>query len=149
MTAPRLVRVKRGRIRLLPGEPRDFVNQPAGPIVRDLERRMRLVSGLAKFRVRVRTGLLLTTIRERTNIKTGKAGWPSVDVIAGKARGTDKYRTVPVIEDQGSRPHIIRARRKKALRFVMNGKVVIRTAVHHPGTKGSGFLTKSLEAAAG
>jgi hypothetical protein len=136
------VRFATGRVRLLKGEPKLFANDRTQGVVSDLERRMALVSGIAKLKVRVRTGLLLTTIRQRTNINLN--AWPSVDVLAGRAGA----RTVPVIEDQGSAPHVIRARRKKALRFMINGQVVFRQKVNHPGTQGSGFLTDSLKYAA-
>lgn len=139
-------RVSPGQVTLHPGEPKLWANQPRGPVSRDLERRMSVVSGVAKLRVRVRTGLLLSTVRE-SGARVSANGWPHADVIAGKSGG--KGRTVPVIEDQGSRPHVIRARRRKALRFVINGKVVFRQKVNHPGTTGSGFLTKSLRYAAG
>lgn len=137
-----MIRIKPGTVRMLKGEPRAFVNDRNSGIIDDLERRMTVVAGIAKLRVRVRTGLLLTTIRTRTNRNT--RGWPSVDVLAGKAGA----RTVPVIEDQGSPPHQIRARKRHALRFVVNGQVVFARKVNHPGTTGSGFLTRSLDAAA-
>lgn len=129
-------------VRLLPGEPHLFVNDRRQGVIPDLERRMALVAGVARVKVRVRTGLTLASIRQRTNVNP--AGWPSVDVIAGH-EGTN---TVPVIEDQGSRPHVIRARRRKTLRFVVNGRVVFRRKVDHPGTQGSGFLTDALPYAA-
>ena len=44
---------------------------------------------------------------------------------------------VPVIQaatlDSGARPHVIRPRRAKALRFVMDGRVVFARVVNHPG----------------
>jgi hypothetical protein len=140
--ANNLVRFKVGKVRMLEGEPKAFVNDPKGGVVYDMERRLRTVAGIAKLKCNVRTGLLLTTIRTRTNLKAN--GWPTFDVIAGKSGA----RTVPVLVDQGSPPHVIRARRKKALRFVVNGQVRFATKVNHPGYRGSGFLTKSLEAAA-
>ena len=45
----------------------------------------------------------------------------------------------------GTRPHIIRAKKKgKKLRFVVAGKVLYRPLVHHPGTKAQPFLTRAL-----
>jgi len=49
--------------------------------------------------------------------------------------------------DRGSRPHIIRAKRGKALRFVANGQVVFRRSVRHPGTKPTNFLRRTTSAA--
>lgn len=133
------------QIRLLPGEPMGFANDPHEGVMRDLRYRTFLISGLAKLRVQVRSGFTLTTIREEVSRSVRR--YPHADVIAGKAgarRADGGPRTVPVILDQGSRPHVIRARRRKALRFVVNGRVVFRRTVMHPGTRGSGFLTKSL-----
>jgi len=134
-----------GRVRLLPGEPQAFANDPHEGVVYDLRYRAFLISGLAKARVQVDTGFTLTTIRDEINRNVRR--YPYADVIAGKSgarRPGGGPRTVPEILDRGSRPHVIRARRRKALRFVVNGRVVFRRSVMHPGTRGSGFLTKSL-----
>lgn len=45
----------------------------------------------------------------------------------------------------GSRPHIIRARKKKALAFKMDGRTVIVKSVVHPGTDGRPFLRMAAE----
>lgn len=47
---------------------------------------------------------------------------------------------------RGTRPHIIRARRAKALRFYWRGKVQFRRSVRHPGTKPNGYLVAALKA---
>ncbi|MGC4947698.1 hypothetical protein ACLQ2N_16070 [Streptomyces sp. DT224] len=44
----------------------------------------------------------------------------------------------------GTRPHIIRPRRKKALRFEVGGRVVFARVVHHPGTKPNDFMKRAL-----
>lgn len=48
-----------------------------------------------------------------------------------------------------TRPHIIRARRARALRFRSRatGDIVFRKMVRHPGTKGNDFLVRALQAA--
>lgn len=47
---------------------------------------------------------------------------------------------------EGTRAHIIRAKKKKALKFVgRGGVVVIRRQVRHPGTKARPFLQRALE----
>jgi hypothetical protein len=45
----------------------------------------------------------------------------------------------------GSAPHIIKARKKKALRFVMDGEVVFAKSVRHPGTRPRPFLAKAAQ----
>jgi Bacteriophage HK97-gp10, putative tail-component len=49
----------------------------------------------------------------------------------------------------GTRPHIIRPRRARALRFVVNGRVVYAKVVHHPGTRPRPFLDRALREVAG
>jgi hypothetical protein len=45
----------------------------------------------------------------------------------------------------GSGPHIIRPKKKKALRFVVAGRVVYATKVHHPGSPPRPFLRHAAE----
>ena len=55
---------------------------------------------------------------------------------------------VPVIQaattDRGARPHIIRPRKGKALRFVVDGRVVFARVVHHPGNRPSRWFSKVM-----
>lgn len=133
--------LRAGRVLLYPGEPRLWMLVEPDTL-RDLERRMTVVQMGARVRVRRRTGRLLSTIR-KNNGATKKG--PYVDVIAGERGGRLRYT---MIEHDGSRPHVIRPRRRKALRFLVDGRVVFRSKVNHPGTRGTKFLTASLPLAA-
>lgn len=130
-----------GQVKFYPGEPTAFVVDPGGPVIRDLDRRMTRVQLSARHLVRRRTGLLLSTIRKQPHFST-RFVW--VDLLAG-GRGA-RY---VMIEHDGSVPHEIRARRRKALRFTVDGQVMFRSRVWHPGTEGTHFLTLSLPLAAG
>ncbi|WP_234467785.1 hypothetical protein [Streptomyces sp. MBT62] len=44
----------------------------------------------------------------------------------------------------GTRPHIIRPRRARALRFEVGGEVVFAGKVRHPGTRPNDFLARAL-----
>lgn len=44
----------------------------------------------------------------------------------------------------GTRPHLIRPRRAKALRFEVGGDVVFSKLVRHPGTRPNPFLQRAL-----
>lgn len=44
----------------------------------------------------------------------------------------------------GTRPHIIRPRRARALRFEVRGRVVYAAYVRHPGTRANDFLGRAL-----
>jgi hypothetical protein len=54
----------------------------------------------------------------------------------------DHPATVYVIN--GTRPHVIRPRRAKALKFTVDGRTVFATVVHHPGTKANNFLAEAM-----
>jgi len=49
--------------------------------------------------------------------------------------------------ENGTRAHIIEAKRAKALKFSVNGQMLFRRRVQHPGTKGAYFLTQARNAA--
>ncbi|MEV5929907.1 hypothetical protein ACPCSG_26990 [Streptomyces cellulosae] len=44
----------------------------------------------------------------------------------------------------GTRPHIIRPRRAKALRFEAGGEVVFAAYARHPGTRPNNFMAQAL-----
>ena len=129
------VRVRTHWVALYPGEPTKWALTDQG-VGRDLDRRMTKVQMVAGARVRVRTGTLLSTIRKNPGLS---ARGQYVDVLAG-GRGA----TYVGVEEFGSVPHRITARRRKALRFVQGGRVQFRRSVWHPGTTGTFFLTRSL-----
>lgn len=47
----------------------------------------------------------------------------------------------------GTRKHIIRPRRAKALRFTVEGRLTFAKVVHHPGQPARNFLAQSLREA--
>jgi len=61
--------------------------------------------------------------------------------IVGTVTVSPKY-TLPV--HNGSRPHIIRARKKRALKFHGRHGVVIVKSVKHPGTRPRPFMWRAL-----
>ncbi len=69
------------------------------------------------------------------------------DIVAGKV-GT-RTASYVLAHHNGSEPHVIRPRRAKALRFVIDGRVVFAAKVDHPGSPGTYFLTRALPAARG
>jgi hypothetical protein len=103
----------------------------------DLDRRAARVRSRARQLVGVDTGLLISTIRV-------ESGPGYRDVVAGRRGAGTKY-VLP--HHDGSEPHVIRPRRAKALRFVINGRVIFAARVNHPGSRGTYFLTRALPAA--
>jgi len=70
----------------------------------------------------------------------------NVKVMRTRVKGTvgNRAKYAAAVHD-GSGPHIIRARRKKALRFEVEGKVVFARSVRHPGTQGRPWLLEAAE----
>lgn len=109
-----------------------------GPVGRDLDDMSRKVLNRARVLVGVRSGVLLTSLRRQSGI--GPLG-RYVDVVAG-VRGVTDYL---MAHHDGSPPHVIRPRRRKALRFTQNGQVRFARRVNHPGNRGTHFLTRALD----
>lgn len=88
--------------------------------------------------------LVMRSLRKHAPKRTGtlqsSLKWVSVgnvDVLWGVYYG--KY----VIT--GTRPHEIRPKKAKALRFEIDGKVVFAKRVNHPGTKPNDFRVRAVE----
>lgn len=130
------------RIDFAPGQPRAFIITD-NDLSRNLDLRASRVQMGMRFRVRVRTGKLLSSIRKN---RGRDASTQYVDILAG-----GKQASYVMIEEEGSKPHVIEARRRKFLRIPVGGggaRVIFRVRVHHPGTTGSHFMTRSLPLAA-
>lgn len=61
--------------------------------------------------------------------------------VRGEVFNNTKYA---LAVEQGTEPHIIRPKKKKALAFQMGGRTVIVKSVRHPGTVGSHFMAHAL-----
>ena len=89
-------------------------------------------------------------VRERAKRKfkshTGKLA-QSIHVQRVNQYAVDVRADAPYagIVHNGSKAHIIRPRVAHAIRFVANGKAVFSRLVHHPGTKGTKFLSSAAE----
>ena len=83
------------------------------------------------------TGTLASTIRKRDG--RDRRG-VFVDVVVGR-EGLTPYLGYIL---NGTPPHLIAARNAKALRFVMDGVVVFRQLVRHPGTQPNNFMERGL-----
>lgn len=91
----------------------------------------------AKLNAPVQTGYLRNSIRK---VPTFNARGPAFRVEA-----TANY--APFVEED-TRPHVIRPRHGKVLKFRIGGRVVYAKIVHHPGTKGQHFLAKAVRTVA-
>jgi hypothetical protein len=123
-----------------------FVNDPDGPIRRDLRRRATLVQQYQIRRAPRRTGRLVSTSRKRETSRGPLR--PAVEVIIGRDGFTDYLGYILF----GTHAHVIRAipnRPNAHLRFVVGGRVVFAKEVLHPGTRANNFVRDSLKMARG
>lgn len=106
---------------------------PGGLVYRSMERRLNRAETIAR---RLAPG----SMSERIESSIDGRGRN----IIGRLESTHPA-TVFVVK--GTRPHIIRPVRARALRFTVGGRVVYAKIVHHPGTEPNDFLTRALRAA--
>lgn len=110
-----------------------YLNTPAGPLWKKLDRRADRAQRGAKAKVGVKTGRLRASIYKRH---------------LGNATG--QYITIgskvnyALMHHEGTRPHTITAKKGKALTFTKGAKVVRTPMVKHPGTRPNKFLSSQL-----
>lgn len=70
----------------------------------------------------------------------------NIATLRTQVKGTvvNRAKYAAAVHD-GTGPHIIRARRKRALRFTVGGQVVFARSVRHPGTRGRPWLMEAAE----
>lgn len=96
--------------------------------MRSLQRR---IANQARQDVPVRTGNLGRRIKEGDIQTVGPR------TVHGSVLDTADYA---LYVHEGSRPHLIRPRTAKALRFEIGGRTVFAKLVRHPGTRARPFL---------
>lgn len=82
--------------------------------------------------------------RNARSMAPGKMGRKVKAVVVGKHVRIESTHPATMYVIKGTRPHIIRPRYRKVLKFTMSGRTVFAKVVHHPGTKKNDFLTKAL-----
>lgn len=100
----------------------------------ELREASRQVVNRAKVLVPVRTGRLRSSIRAEP---------PRFFSLRGVVSVGSDLEYAGFVND-GTRPHVIRPRRAKALRFTVGGRTVYATVVNHPGTRARPFLDRAL-----
>jgi hypothetical protein len=114
-----------------------FLNTPHSGDSMDLwkylEIKKKLAVADAKRMVGVRTGALRASIvgRHLGNF-TGQYLW------------IGSSQSHALAHHEGTKPHIIRPREAKALRFTKGTSVIYTTMVRHPGTKPNPYLSRQL-----
>ena len=107
-----------------------------GMIGRDLNRRLRTLEFRGRMSAGVKTGELKR--RMETKRKVIRQG------LEGQVGSPVRYAAA---HHDGARPLFIRPKKAGALRFVVGGRVVFASRVHHPGNRPNPYLTRWLREA--
>ena len=113
-----------------------------GPPGLDFQRRMRTLAYRQRTEAPRRTGKLAESITDRK--MTSDPG-RFLEAASGVNPGILGQTGYALMQSQGTRPHIIRPRYARALRFVVAGVVVYAQRVQHPGTRPNPYLTRHLQ----
>lgn len=112
-----------------------------GPPGRDFERRMRTLAFRQRSEAPLRTGKLAGQVEPR-RMQSDFGRY--LEGAAGVNPGQGGQRGYALYQSEGTRPHIIQAKRGKSLRFVVAGRTVFARRVQHPGTRPNPYLTRHL-----
>lgn len=112
---------------------RQMLRGGGGLVYNEIERRTRRANTFAKAQVGKDTRALYRSINYRVTAGSGN--------VLGVVTANNK---IALMHHNGTRPHIIMARRAQTLRFKSRGKIVYAKVVRHPGTRPNRFLTDSL-----
>lgn len=82
--------------------------------------------------------------RNARRMAPGKMGRKVNAVVVGKHVRIESTHPATMYVIKGTRPHQIRPRTRKVLKFSVKGATVFARVVNHPGTKKNDFLTKAL-----
>lgn len=97
--------------------------------VADTAKRMQETEVKMRLRPHTRTGNLLQNTESKIVRTTRRY---TIILRNGALKGRVGYAS---FLDKGTSPHIIRARRARALRFMYQGRFILRTQVKHPGNR--------------
>ena len=112
-----------------------------GPVGRHIRSRSERLAELARSTAGIRTGRLKAAIgTDYSGELTAKIG------VNPHLPDSDRHGYA-YYHHEGTLPHLISARRAKALRFLAAGMPIFRYSVHHPGTKPNPYLTMYLREA--
>lgn len=103
--------------------------------------------GMARLDAETQKFLVTKARRVQRNARRmapGRMGKKVNAVVVGRHVRIESNHPATMYVIKGTRPHLIRPRTRKVLKFRMEGRTVFARLVHHPGTKKNDFLTKAL-----
>jgi hypothetical protein len=110
-----------------------MLKSPVGEVGRYLAGRARLIVVGARGQVGKKTGKLQASIHSRqSRTAYGQMVWIGSTVEYALAH------------HEGTKPHIIRPDKAKALRFTSGSRIIYSRAVKHPGTRANRYLKDQL-----
>ena len=116
-----------------------------------IERMLRLPGGMVYRNMERRVQRVEAEARRRAPGSMGQGGNITVQIRRGPGgdfQGVINSRhPASLYVLGGTRPHVIRPVRARALRFTVGGRTVHAKVVFHPGTKPNNFLAEALRAA--
>ena len=113
----------------------DFLlNDPFGPVGRDLNSRARQVLRAAKAQAGVDTGRLKKSMQVRNHKRT----------MTGQSIEVGSPLSYALLHHNGTRPHLMVLNRDKLFRFTSGSRVIYTQTVRHPGTEPNRYLTDNL-----
>lgn len=114
--------------------PLDYLlNNPAGPVGRDLVKRGQKVLNAARMQVGVDTGRLKASLKMNHERDS-----------RGQFVRVGSKLNYALMHHEGTRPHIIVPKRSQVMVFNKGSQVIYATTVRHPGTKANRYLKDNL-----
>lgn len=114
----------------------------------------RVIKGESRKALRLRAPQVLNRAKILAPVDTGrlrasgKVSYSGLFSFRPKATIVFDVDYAQMVND-GTRPHVIRPKNAKVLRFVVGGRVVYAKVVHHPGTRANPFLDRALREVVG
>lgn len=114
----------------------------------------RVIKGESRKALRLRAPQVLNRAKILAPVDTGrlrasgKVSYSGLFTFRPKATIVFDVDYAQAVND-GTRPHVIRPRNARVLRFVVGGQVVYAKFVNHPGTRANPFLDRALREVVG
>ena len=121
-----------------------LLNNPYGPVGRDLYRRARNVQQAAKGIGPRRRQVGVNTGRLRDSIQIKQSRRPGGQWAGGQRAEVGSDLPYALLHHEGSRPHVILPVRRKALSFPVKNGIIVTKRVNHPGTRPNPYLSANL-----
>lgn len=116
-----------------PGDLDNLLNSPRGDVGKYLKGRGLAIKAAAKGQVGFKTGALRASIHLRHK-RDARGQYVKIGSPLPYAK----------VHHEGAKPHLIKPKKRKALRFFTDGFMVFAHQVRHPGTRPNRYLTDNL-----